>query len=142
MKYICSIHWNFEKLGVFPSFVRSFSKVQCISVAIYISWSFSPLAVPISSVALVLCSCKRGMSQFRDLIQIQTTGKEFLKLLDGFLDCTNGQKATCQYSHRRVEPRCLMFRAVDMDGSDWHSQTYIQMLFSTDSAFGFALKLS
>lgn len=36
----------------------------------------------------------------------------------------------------------LEFRAVDMGGSDWHSQMFIQMLFPSDSAFGFALKLS
>lgn len=29
-----------------------------------------------------------------------------------------------------------------MDGSDWHSQAFIYMLFPSDSAFGFALKLS
>lgn len=38
--------------------------------------------------------------------------------------------------------RSLMFRAVGMDGTDRHSQIFIQMLFHTDSAFGFALKLS
>lgn len=81
--------------GGFPSSCKIFQQGTmhfCSNLGQCRSWSCSLLIVPISSLALVLCSCKQGMSQFRKLIQIQTTGKQFLKLLGDFLDCTMGRK--------------------------------------------------